>query len=488
MKKGILFIAAMLIAVGLNAQSFIYNEYDNIDGQTAYTNAILEAEDGGLLMSMTFWEKSATGEKTSRIYKMDKDGKLLESEYIEFYEGEHRGFYPFFRHPELAGMNMYVYFTYGTPTYYNAVVFDDGLGIYDQISTPMPYSDIQSRDMVYNNTEHCILDSENNIIVMKRIDESQNFIFVKMDLNGNILSKNEVKVDMEPNGWTFPYHSLTVYNESPLQYAFAFTRKTVLDKLCVVVLDSEFNVIDTDFSNASDIYSDNERINLLGYDNESYLTSSMHFSGGPISWSINLRKMNKNHEVVNEYEYRGYSQENGNDPKPHLYTKNIVTTKEGNIYWIYSLARKAFDGYDLHVSYFDKDLNLLWERMAAEYVGHHSSVMSAAVRDDGSLILCGGKSTGEIFSLVMDNSGYPLNVDEQVNNATYSIYPNPASDYIKLSAISSQQSVVKIYNALGMLVDEYEMNSSEIEINVSDYNSGIYFIDIDGVMNKLVIR
>ncbi len=39
-----------------------------------------------------------------------------------------------------------------------------------------------------------------------------------------------------------------------------------------------------------------------------------------------------------------------------------------------------------------------------------------------------------------------------------------------------------------MLVDEYEMNSGEIEINVSDYKSGIYFIDVDGVMNKLVIR
>lgn len=59
---------------------------------------------------------------------------------------------------------------------------------------------------------------------------------------------------------------------------------------------------------------------------------------------------------------------------------------------------------------------------------------------------------------------------------------------LQQSSISYQQSVVKIYNALGMLVDEYEMNSGEIEINVSDYNSGIYFIDLDGVMNKVVVR
>lgn len=81
-----------------------------------------------------------------------------------------------------------------------------------------------------------------------------------------------------------------------------------------------------------------------------------------------------------------------------------------------------------------------------------------------------------------------MGVGENITVANVSVYPNPANDYIKLSATSSQQSVVKIYNVLGMLVDEYEMNSGEIEINVSDYNSGIYFIDLDGVMNKVVVR
>ncbi|MBO5848858.1 MAG: T9SS type A sorting domain-containing protein [Bacteroidales bacterium] len=88
---------------------------------------------------------------------------------------------------------------------------------------------------------------------------------------------------------------------------------------------------------------------------------------------------------------------------------------------------------------------------------------------------------------VLDING-TMGVGEDITVANVSVYPNPANDYIKLSATSSQQSVVKIYNALGMLVDEYEMNSGEIEINVSDYNSGIYFIDLDGVMNKVVVR
>jgi hypothetical protein len=39
-----------------------------------------------------------------------------------------------------------------------------------------------------------------------------------------------------------------------------------------------------------------------------------------------------------------------------------------------------------------------------------------------------------------------------------------------------------------MLVEEIEMNSEEIEINISDYKSGMYFIDVDGTISKLVVR
>ena len=51
------------------------------------------------------------------------------------------------------------------------------------------------------------------------------------------------------------------------------------------------------------------------------------------------------------------------------------------------------------------------------------------------------------------------------------IYPNPAKDVVKLSSVESRLTDVRIYNCLGMLIDE-------IEINVSDYRSGIYFINI----------
>ena len=72
---------------------------------------------------------------------------------------------------------------------------------------------------------------------------------------------------------------------------------------------------------------------------------------------------------------------------------------------------------------------------------------------------------------------YTVNIDE-INTSDVTIYPNPAKDFIKLSAISCQHSVIKIYNYLGMLMDEIGFDSDEMEINISDYNPGVYFINI----------
>lgn len=75
--------------------------------------------------------------------------------------------------------------------------------------------------------------------------------------------------------------------------------------------------------------------------------------------------------------------------------------------------------------------------------------------------------------------------DDVLNNVM--VYPNPANDVVVLSAVSSQLSVVKVYNMLGMLVDEIKVNAMKIELDVSDYNSGIYFFNINGETVKIII-
>ena len=85
-----------------------------------------------------------------------------------------------------------------------------------------------------------------------------------------------------------------------------------------------------------------------------------------------------------------------------------------------------------------------------------------------------GKTSVGVAVLIVDETG----VEEIENEISCNIYPNPARDFVKLSAISYQLSAVRVYNYLGILIEEIEINSNEIEINTSDYNTGIYFIEV----------
>ncbi len=79
-------------------------------------------------------------------------------------------------------------------------------------------------------------------------------------------------------------------------------------------------------------------------------------------------------------------------------------------------------------------------------------------------------------------------VEENVINEV-TVYPNPAKDFVKLSAVGVQLSAVKVYNCLGMMIEEIKVNANETEINISDYKAGVYFINIEtenGVIVKQV--
>ena len=90
---------------------------------------------------------------------------------------------------------------------------------------------------------------------------------------------------------------------------------------------------------------------------------------------------------------------------------------------------------------------------------------------------------------IIDNDWINVAETEDVN---VMIYPNPAKDVVKVTTVNGQQSTVKVYNTLGMLVEEIEINSNETEINVSDYNPGVYFFNIQtengNVTKKIVVE
>ena len=93
------------------------------------------------------------------------------------------------------------------------------------------------------------------------------------------------------------------------------------------------------------------------------------------------------------------------------------------------------------------------------------------------------KYNDEYFVMVCNSTDVADNTIQNVE-----IYPNPAKDVVKVSTVNSQRSTVKVYNYWGILVEEIELDAEEFELDVSDYNPGIYFFNINGKTVKVTIE
>lgn len=71
---------------------------------------------------------------------------------------------------------------------------------------------------------------------------------------------------------------------------------------------------------------------------------------------------------------------------------------------------------------------------------------------------------------------------EEVEALRVKVYPNPATDYIMVDAMSA--SSVQIYDMTGRLV----LTSTESKIDVRNLETGVYFVRVNGNATKLVVK
>lgn len=71
---------------------------------------------------------------------------------------------------------------------------------------------------------------------------------------------------------------------------------------------------------------------------------------------------------------------------------------------------------------------------------------------------------------------------EEVEALRVKVYPNPATDYIMVDAMSA--SSVQIYDMTGRLV----LTSAESKIDVRGLETGVYFVRVNGYTTKLVVK
>lgn len=98
------------------------------------------------------------------------------------------------------------------------------------------------------------------------------------------------------------------------------------------------------------------------------------------------------------------------------------------------------------------------------------------------------KSNGETVSYNLSElrkAYFSVNDDvNEVDNQQFAIYPNPATDVLRINNLSDNQHVT-IYSIDGKMVKKFTM-SAESEINISDLQLGLYIIGVGNEFSKFI--
>lgn len=128
----------------------------------------------------------------------------------------------------------------------------------------------------------------------------------------------------------------------------------------------------------------------------------------------------------------------------------------------YNIYRnESLIGYTAQVSYIDEDLE----------TGVYSYEVSAVYEE------------GESEKTEVATVNYTVSISEN-NEVVFAMYPNPAENYITIE--SADVAEVKIYSINGQMLLQQSINEGINTIDLSNLNSGMYFISVNETMVKIV--
>ena len=82
-------------------------------------------------------------------------------------------------------------------------------------------------------------------------------------------------------------------------------------------------------------------------------------------------------------------------------------------------------------------------------------------------------------------SASPTSINSNVQEQEFTLYPNPAHDYISISTSSNKALDMSIYHSTGKLIKRELQIRQKSKINISDLSAGFYLIKIDdGMVSK----
>lgn len=218
-------------------------------------------------------------------------------------------------------------------------------------------------------------------------------------------------------------------------------------------------------------------------------------------------------QIELEYVFDGYGLVNNTDIDP-FHVKSVYMVQNGNSVDIFNADFShrttwnnvdAWSGMIIAENIFTNDGTICYITPNSDWSGY------LLINETGSIIntiphsgMPALKKVGGQYKLfVMDEEGgktyvysCPGNgeVTTSVENVPAKVkrnaYPNPASDLVILPYDANGATSMKIYDMQGKLVERkfLDKNKQELQLNVKDYPSGMYFFEVNGESNSFIVE
>ena len=132
-------------------------------------------------------------------------------------------------------------------------------------------------------------------------------------------------------------------------------------------------------------------------------------------------------------------------------------------------------------------LNQTGEVLAQKLIGGTSNDFCLGIdKDAQGDIVCVGRTESNDGAVYGNNGGRDLwvvkfggvtvNLENQLENSKIAIFPNPATNYLKIEAQEQSNSQYKIFNHLGQLVEQWQSNQITQNIELSNLSNGFYLL------------
>lgn len=181
-----------------------------------------------------------------------------------------------------------------------------------------------------------------------------------------------------------------------------------------------------------------------------------------------------------------------------VYTDIAMSSKASAKY--YKLSNFLYPPYNLKAQFKDEAIELTWDAPLASEPTKYNIYRNDALIGNTALTsyvdedLESGQYTytyavsavyedGESEKTTPVTISWTVSVME--NNAVmFMMYPNPAENYITIE--SGNDAEVKIYSVNGQMISQQNISEGVNTIDISNLNAGMYFVNVNGTMLKIV--